>query len=1111
MDGNNGDQEDLYFYTGSGAVTTAPTVTVSPLNGATSVPTNTQVLVSVSAPVDVTSWNQSSVQLLDPTNTPVPGIVNLTNPQTLTFIPTTSSITPAGTLLGCFNDTGNRVLNGFSFSSGGMTVEACVAACGSRGYAYAGAQDGNQCFCGSGSYSSAGSGNLCNMTCSGNSSETCGGNLANDVYTALPEAVPANLNPSATYTVDVSGFDDVNGNLVTPFSSTFTTGTAANPPGLSLTSTNVPYGATGVSPTQQLVLTFNQILDPTTVNSSTLEVMNGWNSNYGLAGTYVVSGSTVTFTPLTPFPNGANITVGECGGPTDILGDVFYQGACWQQELMNFTVTGTPDTTPPTVVSVNPTDGATNVRHDLSVSITFSKSINPGSAGGFNTELFAGQDLQDNGNVSWSVDHRTLTFNIGALYNGATYTIVLPAGGISDVSGNALANTFVSTFTTAVNPATGNGSVQTVSPYFNSTGVPTDSLLTLYMNRQVNPSTVPGNLTVAVNGAVWAGTVNTIAGGYELQYTPTTAFPAGAVVQWFLNGSVYDVYGDAFNGNSGTFYMQAAVNTATEQPVVVQVSPIYGSNQMPTNGQIDIEYNVPIDASSISGNVYFNGGGVTYNTTLPSPNVVRLTPTSALSPTTYYYICSNGSVMGTNGVAAQGDCYATYFETTAGPDNTSGTVSVGPPDSSVNVGTNAYIRLQFSKPVDATSINSSTVKITTGGVAIPGTWSYNTTGSNVVGANFSPVNPLPASSAIKVVVSGLIDYVGNAFGSAHSTFTTAPGPDFSAASVTMPFPYGQTGVGTNATFTCLYSKPMDPSSLIAGGVYIYSYGTNARVPVNYTVSSDMMSVTMTPTSALTPNTEFNDICDSAIDLTGNAQNNNNAIFYTGSGTTTTGPTLVTANPPNGTTGMAINTNNGPWAGTSLGLLFNEPVAGNSLGNITLTPQGGSPLPIAVYQEIGDTEVTVQLPSALLPSTTYTYSVSGVTDINGNLMTPATSTFTTGTSVNFTNPTVSSVLPANGATGISDTSPTISITFSAPMDPVLIDGGHIYLQTHNSPAVVATTFTISADYKTVTLTPTAALSAATIYDLVTESPNWYMTDFNGNPYYPQGIISTFTTQ
>ena len=1016
LDGNNVSAGWFYFYTGSGAVTTNPTVIVSPLNGATAIPLNARVLVSVSAPIKTISWNQNSIQVVDSSSTPVAGTVSMINSQMLSFVPT------------------------------------------------------------------------------------------------------SNLAAGMVYTITVSGFTDTVGNFVVPYSGTFTTGSLAATGGLYLVSTNITNGATVTNNVQPIILTFSQILDPATVNSSTLEVMNSWNSNLGLAGTYTVTGNQVTFTPASPYPAGATIYVGECGGPTDVLGEVFQNGNCWAQQLVYFTVsTASPDTTPLQVVSVSPASGATNVGRDQSVSVTFNKSANPGSAGSYNTQLYAGQDLQDNGSVSWSADDRTMYFNIGALYNGTTYTIALPANGLTDMSGNALASTYISTFTTTTDPATCCGNVVSTAPGNGASGVPTNSLLTLYVNRQVNASTLPNNVIVTVNGSVYAGTVTAAASGYEVQYTPAVPFPNSATVQWWFS-NVQDVVGNTINGTSGYFYTAGVVNTATAQPQVVAYSPGYGASNVPTNAEVDIQFSLPIDPTTLtSSNVYiYNGSNGTYpavTVTPLTPTTVRLTlATPPLSTGTYSYVCANSNVKGTNGVAAQSGCWTTYFQTAASgtPDTASGTVTIGPPNGVVNVGTNAYIRLQFSKPADRTMVNSTNVQITTGGNPIPGSWTYNYSGNDLVGANFSPLNPLPPSSQITVSATGILDYAGNTFTSATSQFTTAALPDYNAPNAAVDFSYWQTGVGTNASFSCRYSEPMDPSSITTANNYIYSYASSARVPVTITVSPDFMSSTMTPTAPLTANSQFVYYCNSAIDLTGNVQNGNSAGFYTSSGPVTTGPTLLQANPPNGFTNVPVNTNNGPWYGSSLGLLFSEPVAGNSLGNITLTPNGGSPLPIAVYPENGNTLAWVQLPSSLLPNTTYTYSVTGVTDISGNAITPVTTTFTTGSSFDFTSPTATVASPANGATSVL-VSTTASVTFSAAMSPVLIDSNHIYLRTHNTQTLVETTLTISPDLKTVTLTPTAPLTPATIYDLVTATPNWYLTDIAGNPYYNTGVVSTFTTQ
>ena len=68
QDGNSGNLSTFYFYTSGGAVTTGPTVTVSPVNSATGIPLNAQVIASVSARRRSHQWTQNSIQLLERRN-----------------------------------------------------------------------------------------------------------------------------------------------------------------------------------------------------------------------------------------------------------------------------------------------------------------------------------------------------------------------------------------------------------------------------------------------------------------------------------------------------------------------------------------------------------------------------------------------------------------------------------------------------------------------------------------------------------------------------------------------------------------------------------------------------------------------------------------------------------------------------------------------------------------------------------------------------------------------------------------------------------------------------------------------------------------------------------
>jgi methionine-rich copper-binding protein CopC len=1022
-----------YFYTNGGADTTAPTVTVNPLNNATGIPLNAQVKATLSVPMDPTSWTQNSIQLLNG-STPVAGTVSYTNSTTLTFVPT------------------------------------------------------------------------------------------------------ANLTAGVTYTVKVSGFTDSNGNTVATSSTTFTAGTAASTSGLTVVSVSPGYGTTGNSNTSTITIVFSQVLDPNTVNSATLKVMNGWNSNDPIAGTYAVTGNTVVFTPSSAYPPGTNVTVGECGGPTDVLGDVFQNGGCYYSEFESFTVSsanpGTGSDNPFTVLSVSPASGATNVGRDQPVSVTFSNSIAQNSGNGYNSQLYAAQTLQNYGSYTLSSDNRTFTFNEGALYNGTTYTIYFPAGGISDQWGNTLASPFTSTFSTVADPTTVIPTVIGMSPGTStSSSVPVNSLLTLYLSHQVNPATLTGNVTVTVNGQVYAGNVQADASGYQVQYTPTVAFPNSATVQWFFSGNVEDIYGNYFTGTSGYFYtVPTPVNPATAQPTLVTVSPDQGSSLMPTNGEIDLQFSQPLNAATVTtGNFFQNAGtAIAYTVSLISPTVVRISPPAGgwIPSYSYYGFCNNNSVMGTNGVAAASNCWDTYFFTTAGPNTTGGTVNIGPPNNSQNVGTNAYIRLNFSEPADRTTVNSTNVQVKIGSNPVQGSFTYNYSGDDMVGANFYPTNPLPTGSTVTVAVSNLLDYAGNEFNEPSISFQVGSAPDYTTPTAALDFNNGQSGVATNASFNCHYSEPMDPSSINSGNTFVWSYLANAIVPSTITVSADMMTATITPNAPLFQNTQYYYACYNALDLTGNAMSNTNAYFYTGSNTVSAGPVLLYANPPSGMTNVPIDTNQGPYNSTSLNLLFNEPVATESLGNITLSyVPVAEPLntpvsvPIGAYANDGNYIVAVALPYALLPNMIYTYNVAGVTDLNGIPTASTTSSFTTGTGYDFTNAGVTATNPVSSlpsSTVLTGVPASVTVTFSEALDPVLINTNEVYLRTHNTQTYVPATIGISSSATpsvgtTITLTPITPLLDTTIYDIYYYANPWWMTDIAGNGAYENtGILTTFTT-
>lgn len=89
------------------------------------------------------------------------------------------------THLGCFNDRASRRVPNLMYTDApDSTVLKCYNNALSGGYRYFALQYGRECWA-SNDYAlaiSSGVSNGCNMACSGNASETCGGNLANNLY-----------------------------------------------------------------------------------------------------------------------------------------------------------------------------------------------------------------------------------------------------------------------------------------------------------------------------------------------------------------------------------------------------------------------------------------------------------------------------------------------------------------------------------------------------------------------------------------------------------------------------------------------------------------------------------------------------------------------------------------------------------------------------------------------------------------------------------------------------------------------------------------------------------------------------------------------------------------
>jgi hypothetical protein len=352
-----------------------------------------------------------------------------------------------------------------------------------------------------------------------------------------------------------------------------------------------------------------------------------------------------------------------------------------------------------------------------------------------------------------------------------------------------------------------------------------------------------------------------------------------------------------------------------------------------------------------------------------------------------------------------------------------------------------------------------------------------------------------------IAINGVTSEAGVAVASQTTHFTTRAGPDVTVPYVVNTSVASNQYVGTNAAFAMQFNEPIDPGSLNPAGaqdVFIYDTSSATYVATAISFSSDLTTVMLKPTANLTANHQFQMCSNSMTDLSGNSQQNFCLNFYTGTGTDTTGPVVLQASPPSGSTGVGTNS----W----LQILFNEPIDAASVGSVTLK-MGSSLIPTIATLFDGDQGMQLLPLLPLTPNTTYTVNVTGVLDITGNAQTNFPSqSFTTGTGIDLVHPNVVSSNPVNGASSVP-VNTAVQVIFSKTMDPASFDPANSFTMVDSSLNVVPATITFSPDYTTATLQPKSNLTGGgATYDLFISSfASVY--DLAGNSIAPTLVVLT----
>ena len=192
-------------------------------------------------------------------------------------------------------------------------------------------------------------------------------------------------------------------------------------------------------------VTFSEPVDQATISSTTFTIDNG------ASGTFSFDANTVTFTHSAPFEYLTTYHVTLTTGITDTAGNKLAQNYTW-----SFTTAQDPETLPPSVVSTKPGAYVYGISIDTSITVTFSKDLDPATV---STSTFA-LDHSVTGTVAYADKVATFTPD-GPLDYMTTYTATVTTG-VTDTSGNHMAARYTWQFTTQPDPS--NPVVNVTSP-----------------------------------------------------------------------------------------------------------------------------------------------------------------------------------------------------------------------------------------------------------------------------------------------------------------------------------------------------------------------------------------------------------------------------------------------------------------------------------------------------------------------------------------------------------------------------------------------------------------------------------------------------------------------
>jgi parallel beta-helix repeat protein len=782
------------------------------------------------------------------------------------------------------------------------------------------------------------------------------------------------LESETTYYVNIStDAKDVDENqLELNYSFSFSTEDADAP---QITLTSPMDGATDVLVTADVVVTFNESMNTSSVNYTCTPDPGGWSVVWS-AGNTTATYSHNNFASTTTYT--FNITEGK-----DLAGNDLVAGSV--PNPWTFT---TEDVVGPAITLTSPVDGAVDVLVTADIVVTFNESMNISSVNYTCTPDPGGWS------VIWSAGNTTATYSHNNFISTTTYTFNITEG--KDLAGNDLVAGSVPnpwTFTTEdiVGPA-----INLTSPVNGAIDVLVTADIVVNFNESMNTSSVNYTCTPDPGGwsVVWSGG-NTTATYSHNDFASTTTYTFNVTEGKDLAGNAL-VAGVV--PNPWTFTTEDVLG-----PAINLTSPTDGATDVLVGADVVVTFNESMNTSSVNFTITPDPGG--WSVVWSGGNTTATySHNDFASTTTYTFNITEGKDLVGNDLVAGvvPNPWSFTTEDIEGPEISSTSPSNGDNDVLIT----ADIVVTFNE-----EMNTSTVTYTC--TPDPGGWIVVWSGGNAT-ATYSH-NDFGSETSYIFEITAAKDVAGNDLVSGIIpnpwAFTTE---DADPPEITLTSPVdGAIDVALSANIVVTFDEEMNTSS------------------VTYTCTPDPLGWSVVWTGGNTTATYSHNDFDSATDYTFEitvAQDLAGNDLVAGSvpnpWTFTTvdveGPEISSTSPTNGETDVLIT--------ADVIVTFNEAM-NTSTVTYTCSPD---PLGWSIVWSAGNTTVTYSH-NDFDSETSYIFSITGGKDVAGNDLVsgvvPNPWSFTTEDAIP---PEIDSTGPVNGTIDVLINA-DIVVTFSEEMN------------------------------------------------------------------------------